>query len=53
MFEDEEYTEPAKAFKEAGHELIHIGLEKGKIVISCILIYSIQELDIKRREHSF
>lgn len=32
MFEDEEYTELAKAFKEAGHELIHIGLEKGKVV---------------------
>lgn len=32
MFEGAEYTEPAKAFKEAGHELIHIGLEKGKIV---------------------
>jgi len=32
MFEDAEYTEPAKAFKEAGHELIHIGLEKGEIV---------------------
>ena len=24
MFEDAEYTKPAEAFKEAGHELIHI-----------------------------
>ena len=32
MFEDSEYTEPAKAFKEAGHELIHIGLKAGKTV---------------------
>jgi len=32
MFEDSEYTEPAKAFREAGHELIHIGLESGKTV---------------------
>ncbi|MFC7370225.1 type 1 glutamine amidotransferase domain-containing protein [Fictibacillus iocasae] len=30
MFEDVEYTEPAKAFKEAGHEVIVIGSEKGK-----------------------
>ena len=32
MFEDVEYTEPAKAFKAAGHSLIHIGLKKGHIV---------------------
>jgi protease I len=32
MFEDSEYTEPAKAFREAGHKLIHIGLESGKTV---------------------
>ena len=32
MFEDVEYTEPAKAFKEQGHEVIHVGLEKGKTV---------------------
>lgn len=32
MFEDSEYVKPAKAFKEAGHELTLIGLEKGKTV---------------------
>jgi len=32
LFEDSEYTEPAKAFKEAGHTLTHIGLEAGKTV---------------------
>jgi len=32
LFEDAEYTEPALAFKEAGHKLTHIGLEKGKTV---------------------
>jgi protease I len=32
MFEDMEYTKPARAFKKAGHSLIHIGLIKGKIV---------------------
>jgi protease I len=32
FFEDSEYTEPAEAFKEAGHELIHVGLEEGKTV---------------------
>lgn len=32
MFEDVEYTEPAKAFKEEGHDLIHIGLREGQIV---------------------
>jgi protease I len=32
MFEDVEYTEPAKAFKEAGHSLIHIGLREGQLV---------------------
>ncbi|MBY6035761.1 type 1 glutamine amidotransferase [Fictibacillus nanhaiensis] len=29
MFEDVEYTEPAKAFREAGHEVTVIGTEKG------------------------
>ena len=32
LFEDAEYTEPASAFKEAGHKLNHIGLKKDKIV---------------------
>ncbi|MDE4084734.1 type 1 glutamine amidotransferase [Planococcus maritimus] len=32
MFEDVEYTEPAKAFNEAGHELINIEMEAGKKV---------------------
>jgi protease I len=31
-FEDSEYTEPAKAFKDAGHVLVHVGLEKGSTV---------------------
>ncbi len=31
-FEDSEYTEPVNAFKENGHEIIHVGLEKGKTV---------------------
>ncbi len=29
LFEDSEYTEPAEAFKKAGHSLVHIGLKKG------------------------
>jgi protease I len=29
MFEDVEYTEPAKAFREAGHEVVVIGSETG------------------------
>jgi protease I len=32
LFEDSEYTEPAKAFKEAGHTLTHVGLEAGNTV---------------------
>lgn len=32
MFEDVEYTEPAERFREEGHELVHVGLEKGKTV---------------------
>ncbi|RLQ94491.1 type 1 glutamine amidotransferase domain-containing protein [Falsibacillus albus] len=32
MFEDSEYTEPAKAFKEAGHEVVNIEKEAGKKV---------------------
>jgi len=28
-FEDSEYTEPAAAFKEAGHQVVHVGLEAG------------------------
>jgi len=27
MFEDQEYLEPSKAFKKAGHELVHVGLK--------------------------
>jgi len=32
MFEDSEYTEPVKAFMEAGHKIEHIGLEAGETV---------------------
>ncbi len=32
MFEDVEYTKPAKAFKDAGHSLIHIGIREGQLV---------------------
>jgi protease I len=32
FFEDAEYTKPAEALKEAGHELVHVGLRKGEIV---------------------
>jgi len=32
LFEDSEYTEPAEAFREKGHQLTHVGLEAGKTV---------------------
>lgn len=32
MFEDVEYTRPAKAFSDAGHTLVHLGLEAGRVV---------------------
>ncbi len=32
MFEDVEYTEPAKRFQDEGHSLVHVGLEAGKTV---------------------
>lgn len=32
MFEDSEYKEPADAFQEAGHELVHLGIEGGQTV---------------------
>jgi protease I len=32
LFEDSEYTEPARAFQEAGHKLRHIGLKAGQTV---------------------
>jgi|UniRef100_A0A7C3V929 protease I len=32
MFEDSEYVKPAEAFKKAGHELVHVGLESGATV---------------------
>jgi protease I len=32
MFEDVEYTEPVKAFRKAGHEIVHVGLEKNSTV---------------------
>jgi len=33
MFEDIEYTDPAKAFKDAGHEVITVGKEEGDTAI--------------------
>ncbi|MBW2194607.1 MAG: type 1 glutamine amidotransferase [Deltaproteobacteria bacterium] len=32
LFEDSEYTEPAKEFQNAGHTLIHVGLKSGETV---------------------
>jgi len=32
MFEDSEYTEPVKAFENAGHRVVHVGLEAGSTV---------------------
>jgi len=32
LFEDSEYSEPAKAFRDAGHSLVHIGLKAGETV---------------------
>jgi protease I len=32
MFEDSEYSKPAEAFQQAGHSLVHIGLQKGQTV---------------------
>lgn len=31
-FEDSEYTKPAEAFKDAGHTLVHIGIERDSTV---------------------
>ncbi len=32
MFQDQEYLDPAKAFKKAGHDLVHVGLKAGATV---------------------
>jgi protease I len=32
MFEDAEYTQPAAGLKQAGHELVHVGLKSGATV---------------------
>jgi len=32
LFEDVEYSEPAAAFVNAGHQLVHVGLKKGTVV---------------------
>ena len=32
LFEDSEYTEPANAFRAAGHDLVHVGLKAGATV---------------------
>ena len=31
-FEDSEYTQPAEAFKRAGYQIVHLGLNKGDTV---------------------
>jgi len=33
LFEDAEYSQPAAAFVKAGYQLIHVGLQKGKLVV--------------------
>lgn len=33
LFEDSEYTEPVKAYKGAGHEVVNIGVTKGEKVV--------------------
>ena len=33
LYEESEYSQPAKAFKDAGYQLVHIGKEKGKEVL--------------------
>lgn len=51
LFEDSEYTEPAKAFGEAGHEIVTIGAEKGDTVVGknkdakVSIDYGINEVD--------
>lgn len=32
MFEDSEYVEPVKAFREEGHGIVNVGLEAGQVV---------------------
>lgn len=32
LFEDSEYTAPAEAFRNAGHEIVHVGLQAGAVV---------------------
>ncbi|MFP3983368.1 MAG: type 1 glutamine amidotransferase domain-containing protein [Desulfurivibrionaceae bacterium] len=32
MFEDSEYLKPVRAFRDAGHEVVNIGLEEGRVV---------------------
>lgn len=32
-FDDVEYVKPANAFKKAGHEIVNVGLKKGKVVV--------------------
>lgn len=32
LFEDSEYLQPATAFKKAGHNLVHVGLNAGEMV---------------------
>jgi len=32
MFEDSEYSEPARAFRKAGHTVVNVGLKRGKTV---------------------
>lgn len=32
MFEDVEYTEPAEAFRDAGHEIVTVGMKAGETV---------------------
>ncbi|CEG25646.1 type 1 glutamine amidotransferase domain-containing protein [Bacillus sp. B-jedd] len=59
MFEDSEFTDPAKAFVEAGHEVLTIGPEKGKEIegkqgeATITIDYSIDEVNPKQYEALF
>ena len=33
MFEDSEYVKPVEAFKQAGHQIINVGLKEGETVV--------------------
>lgn len=59
LFEDVEYSKPAAAFENEGHELVHVGLEEGNMVqgkkndVEVLIDHSIDQVSVEEFDALF